>query len=64
MSDNIKEQILELRRIINRHDYLYNVKDNPEISDYLDRIEQLRSDAAKQERRLADHEVIELHNNA
>jgi len=31
---------------------------------YLDHIEQLRSDAAKQERRLADQEVIELHNNA
>ncbi len=30
---------------------------------YLDHIEQLRSDAAKQERRLADQEVIELHNN-
>ena len=31
---------------------------------YLDHIEQLRSDAAKQDRRLADDEVIELHNNA
>ena len=33
-------------------------------TEYLDHIEQLRSDAAKQDRRLADHEVIELHNNA
>ncbi|VAW74962.1 Amidophosphoribosyltransferase [hydrothermal vent metagenome] len=31
---------------------------------YLDHIEQLRSDAAKQGRREADQEVIELHNNA
>ena len=31
---------------------------------YLDRIEQLRSDSAKQDRREADQEVIELHNNA
>jgi len=33
-------------------------------ADYLDHIERLRCDAAKQDRRLADHEVIELHNNA
>jgi amidophosphoribosyltransferase len=33
-------------------------------AEYLNRIEQLRSDSAKEDRRLADHEVIELHNNA
>jgi amidophosphoribosyltransferase len=32
--------------------------------EYLEHLEYLRSDAAKQERRAADHEVIELHNNA
>jgi len=32
--------------------------------DYLEHLENLRSDTAKQNRRLADHEVIELHNNA
>ena len=32
--------------------------------DYLEHLEQLRSDSAKQDRRNADHEVIELHNNA
>ena len=31
---------------------------------YLEHLEQLRSDSAKQERRSSDHEVIELHNNA
>ncbi len=36
-----------------------------DVSDnYLDHLEQLRSDAAKQDRRSTDHEVIELHNNA
>jgi hypothetical protein len=32
--------------------------------DYLEHLENLRSDTAKQKRRIADHEVIELHNNA
>ncbi|MEA3242784.1 MAG: phosphoribosyltransferase family protein, partial [Pseudomonadota bacterium] len=32
--------------------------------EYLEHIEKLRSDTAKQKRRTADHEVIELHNNA
>ncbi len=32
--------------------------------DYLDHLEQLRNDSAKQDRRDSDHEVIELHNNA
>jgi amidophosphoribosyltransferase len=32
--------------------------------DYLEHLEYLRSDAAKQERRTSDHEVIEMHNNA
>lgn len=32
--------------------------------DYLDHLEQQRSDTAKEERRVADHEVIELHNSA
>jgi len=32
--------------------------------DYLQQLENLRSDTAKQERRISDHEVIELHNNA
>ncbi len=31
---------------------------------YLEHLEQMRSDSAKEERRVADHEVIELHNNA
>jgi amidophosphoribosyltransferase len=31
---------------------------------YLDHLEQLRSDMAKEERRVTDHEVIEMHNNA
>mgnify|MGYP001552674109 FL=1 len=32
--------------------------------EYLDHLEYLRSDTAKEGRRTADHEVIELHNNA
>jgi amidophosphoribosyltransferase len=32
--------------------------------DYLEHLEHLRSDTAKQKRRVSDHEVIELHNNA
>jgi len=33
-------------------------------ADYLERLERARSDSAKQERRRAEHEVIELHNNS
>ena len=32
--------------------------------DYLEHLENRRSDSAKQQRRIADHDVIELHNNA
>ena len=32
--------------------------------DYLEQLEHRRSDSAKQQRRIADHDVIELHNNA
>jgi len=33
-------------------------------AEYLERLERARSDSAKQERRRAEHEVIELHNNS
>jgi DNA ligase (NAD+) len=33
MAEDILKKIQKLREVINRHDYLYNVKDAPEITD-------------------------------